>query len=172
MEEEWRNIVGYEGLYQVSNLGRVKSLFRYKKILKPCLSKGYYRVELFKEKSGKMFPIHRLVALAFIPNHNKLPCVNHKDEIKTNNCVDNLEWCTHEYNSNYGHCRDKIRRKCKLKPVKQIKNGKVLNVFSSVLSATNYFGVDKSYGSSIINVCKKKKGHYTAFGYEWEYVVN
>ena len=108
--EEWRSIPGYEGLYEVSSYGRVKSLERYKsnnggiqlikeRILKPNnTKKGYLTVQI----RNKKFKVHRLVALTFIPNPENLPQVNHKDEDKTNNNVDNLEWCDAKYNSNYG----------------------------------------------------------------------
>ena len=106
--EEWRDIEGYNGKYQVSSLGRVKSLKDNKgnsrdKILSQCeCSNGYLFVVLCKEGKVKTFIVHRLVANAFIPNPNGYRCVNHKDECKTNNCVDNLEWCTHQYNNTYG----------------------------------------------------------------------
>ena len=108
MEEEWRDIKGYEGKYQVSNLGRVKSLKNCKgnyreKILKLGKDKlGYLQVVLSKEGKGKLFRVHRLVAESFIENTNNYPEVNHKDENKSNNCVDNLEWCDRKYNCNYG----------------------------------------------------------------------
>ena len=99
--EEWRDIKGYEGLYQVSNLGRVRSK---RKILKGTPDKdGYLRVALCKNGTRKYFGIHRLVAIAFIYNANNYPCVNHKDENKTNNRVKNLEWCTIAYNNCYGN---------------------------------------------------------------------
>lgn len=116
-DEEWRDIPGYEGLYQVSNLGRVKSLPRGRqypsrqthnniRVLK-LKSNGYYQVNLSKFNKVKCYSVHRLVALAFIPNPKKLPCINHKDENKTNNCVENLEWCTRRYNCVYGTGRIK-----------------------------------------------------------------
>ena len=122
--EEWRSIPGYEGLYEVSSYGRVKSLERYKsnnggiqlikeKILKPHnTKKGYLTVQF----SNKIFKVHRLVAQAFIPNPDNLPMVNHLDEDKTNNRVENLEWCNRKYNCNYGSRN--IRRRETL-----IKNG-------------------------------------------------
>ena len=110
MEEIWKNIQGFEGLYQVSNLGRVKSFRRSTKfgapdelILHPSIiSSGYAVVTLYSEKGRAKRQVHRLVASAFIPNPNNFPCVNHKDENKLNNFVENLEWCTYQYNNNYG----------------------------------------------------------------------
>lgn len=108
--EIWKDIKGYEGLYQISNLGRLKSLPRkYKKryineeiIKKPSkLPKGYLRIALAKNGTIKYFFIHRLVAQAFIPNPNNLPCVNHKDCNTSNNSVNNLEWCSYKHNNNF-----------------------------------------------------------------------
>ena len=112
--EEWRPVVGYEGLYEVSNTGRVRSLDRYVRsksksyrlqkgsILSPSTSNGYLYVILQASQVTRKFRIHRLVAQAFLPNPDNLPQVNHKDEDKLNNRVDNLEWCTVKYNNNYG----------------------------------------------------------------------
>lgn len=105
--EIWRDIEGYEGLYQVSNLGRVKSLGNDKtkkeKILKFGKNKdGYLFVVLCKEGKRKNYTIHRLVANAFIKNPSNLTCINHIDEDKTNNLVSNLEWCDIAYNNMYG----------------------------------------------------------------------
>ena len=113
--EEWRSIPGYEGLYEVSSYGRVKSLEisyvrkdgrMYHKpeiILSPKNNgKGYLRVGMYKNKTFKYYLIHRLVAQAFIPNPYNLPEVNHIDEDKTNNRADNLEFCDRSYNMNYG----------------------------------------------------------------------
>lgn len=114
MEEIWKDISGYEGYYQISNLGRVRSLDRYVatvgnpsgkrlihgKILSQSkrvmsnVEDGYYSVTLCKRGVDTLFNVHRLVAETFIPNPNNLPCVNHKDENKHNNMADNLEWCT------------------------------------------------------------------------------
>lgn len=107
MEEIWKDIAGYEGLYEVSNLGRVKSLIT-NKILKPSFDgkKNYLFVGLYKKGvKTKLINVHRLVAMAFIPNPNNYPQVNHIDENKINNRADNLEWCTIKYNSNYGNAK-------------------------------------------------------------------
>lgn len=102
MEEIWKDILGYEGLYQVSNHGRVYSL-RKNKYMKPFSDKaGYIYIVLNKNKKVKRYSVHRLVAKMFIPNINGLPCVNHMDENKSNNHVSNLEWCTYAYNNSYG----------------------------------------------------------------------
>ena len=106
MNEEWRDIKGYEGKYQVSNLGRVKSLGNNKskkeKILDPKSNMyGYKEVRLSKEGKRKPYKVHRLVAIYFIPNPNNYKEVNHKDENKQNNRIDNLEWCSRLYNVRY-----------------------------------------------------------------------
>lgn len=102
IKEEWRDIQGYEGLYQVSNKGRVKST-RNNIILKPAMNNhGYYWVDLLNHGIRKHATIHRLVAQAFIPNPNNYPQVNHIDENTINNQVSNLEWCTAQYNHDYG----------------------------------------------------------------------
>ena len=114
MKEIWKDIKNFEGLYQVSNLGNVRSLDRISvnsygmpRKLKGHPMKlhlnvyGYLDVGLSNCGAGNIFKVHRLVAEAFIPNPNNLRMVNHKDENKTNNCVDNLEWCNNQYNVNY-----------------------------------------------------------------------
>lgn len=109
MQEIWKDIPNYEGLYQASNLGRIKSI-RYfnhvnnqiyprEKILKPILNeKGYCRVDLSKSGESKRHRVHRLVAKTFLPNPYNLLEVNHIDGNKQNNNVNNLEWCSHSYN--------------------------------------------------------------------------
>lgn len=101
--EEWKNVIGYEGLYEISNIGNVRNVRRNKllKLIKTNL--GYIQVNLYKNGIMTVLRVHRLVAQAFIPNPDNLPDVNHKDEVKTNNNVDNLEWCDRNYNNNYGH---------------------------------------------------------------------
>lgn len=98
--EDWKDIKGYEGEYQISSCGRVRSL-KTNRVLK--LYEGdYSRVCLCKNGVKKTWKVHRLVADAFIPNPDNLPEINHKDENKYNNCVENLEWCSKVYNNNYG----------------------------------------------------------------------
>jgi hypothetical protein len=106
MKEIWKDINGYENLYQVSNLGNVKSLY-FKhgynaKLLKPRLSfDGYLRVALTKNRIVKNYSVHKLVALSFIPNIGNKPELNHKDAIKLNNKSNNIEWCTHSENMDH-----------------------------------------------------------------------
>ena len=101
-KEIWKDVKGYEGLYQVSNFGKVKSFKESAKFGNPYLiNSGFHVVTLYlKDRTKRKFQVHRLVAETFIPNPENLPCVNHKDENKLNNCVSNLEWCTYQYNNN------------------------------------------------------------------------
>lgn len=110
MIEDWKDIPGYEGLYVVSNNGRVMNV-RSGRVLRGIVSNlGYIKVGLSKSGKVKMVSVHRLVADAFIKNPDNLREVNHKDEDKTNNIVDNLEWCDRKYNNNYGSRMDKVRK--------------------------------------------------------------
>lgn len=113
MSEEWRPVLGFEQDYEVSNQGRIRSHRKGRvRILKPILEKwnGYFTVSLF-DADGRMHKVkvHRLVAIAFIPNPQGYSCVNHKDENKTNNNVENLEWCSKAYNTTYGTSRQRAR---------------------------------------------------------------
>ena len=100
--EEWRAVPGYEGLYEVSNMGNVRNVRRNTLLRLPKTNNGYIRISLCKNGIKTGLTVHRLVAETFIPNPDNLPEVNHKDEDKTNNRVENLEWCDHKYNMNYG----------------------------------------------------------------------
>lgn len=112
MDEIWKDIKGYEGLYQVSNWGRIKSIrFGKERIMKLCPDRyGYLYIVLYKNNIKKAYRVHRLVAEAFIDNTDNLPCVNHKDENKQNNNVENLEWCDAKYNLNYGTRNERISK--------------------------------------------------------------
>lgn len=135
MIELWKDIKNYEGLYQVSNLGNVKSVDRYvyagdnsnhkyqhikERNLKLSGGNKYIQVRLCKNGKIKAFLVHRLVAEAFIPNPDNLPCINHKDENPKNNQAENLEWCTYKYNNEYNgridKCKHKISQTLKGKP--------------------------------------------------------
>ena len=119
-KEYWKPVLGYEGHYQVSNFGRVKSIkFGKERILKPGKNaKGYLQVCLWKNGKGKTFRVNRLVAEAFLPNPDSLPEVNHKDENKLNNNAENLEWCNRKFNINFG-TRNERDALTKSKPVVQ-----------------------------------------------------
>lgn len=172
MKEIWKDIEGYEG-YQVSNLGNVRS-FKYGKMrfLKPCSDKnGYLIVTLYKNSSSKKCKVHRLVAMAFIPNPNNLSMVNHKDENPSNNIVSNLEWCNASYNNNYGTRNERISKKHLNEPslskvVIQIdKNTNVIiNIFPSMMEAERQTGCNRR------SICHCCKGTYkTTGGYKWSY---
>lgn len=114
--EIWKDIQGYEGLYQVSNHGNIRS-FQPKGNgsiphgMKLHEKRGYYQVGLRNNSKKKYFAVHRIVATAFIPNKDNLPCINHKDENKLNNHVENLEWCTYAYNNTYGDRIERVKSK-------------------------------------------------------------
>ena len=113
--EQWKPVAGYEGLYEISNMGRVKSLgnnkSRKEKILKPAKDgSGYLFVVLCRNGKHKIFKVHRLVAVAFLPNPNGFTEINHINEDKTLNVVSNIEWCSRSYNVNYGSRNKRISK--------------------------------------------------------------
>ena len=146
--EIWKDIKGYEGLYLISNLGNIKSLHNYRRgnIIKPKLKKGYYQVGLRKNNIRKWYAVHRLVALTFIPNPNNLPCVNHKDENKLNNNINNLEWCTVYYNNCYGSRLKRVAVNNKLrKPIIQYDlNGNFIKEYMSIAEASRQCNISVS----------------------------
>lgn len=172
--EHWKSIAGYEGLYEVSDLGRVKSLWYGKeKILKPGKNtQGYLIVNLCKDGHVKSVRIHRLVATSFIPNTNNLETVNHRDEDKTNNAASNLEWMSKRDNINYG-TRNKrvsetqINDKNKSKAVKMFdkKTGELLETFPSLHEAKRVTGINLGNISSCCIGNRKSAG-----GYFWRYL--
>lgn len=166
--EEWRQIRGFPD-YLVSNYGRVKSLSRNYKygshediILKTNDRRGYRGVTLFRDGARYYKSVHRLVAEAFIPNPDKLPLVNHKDENKSNNRVDNLEWCTRLYNANYGSSRQKISDRVSSKVGQYTKDGVLVAVWDSMTLAS------KNVGACLSEISKScKDNRYSAGGYKW-----
>lgn len=177
MEEIWKDIYGFEGLYQISNLGRVKSLKNYggvkERLIKPKKTKGgYLCVSLWKDLKRYCKLIHRLVAQAFIPNEDLFKTiVNHIDENKENNTVENLEWCTQEYNNNYGTHQERcaiarLNHPDMSKQVEQYSlDGKTLiKTFPSTIEIQRQLGFAQSNISSCCN------GKYkTAYGFIWKY---
>lgn len=151
MKEEWKDIVGYEGKYQISNEGRVFSTVNNKIIQSYIDDSGYQRIRLWKNNKCIHKRVHRLVAEAFLENHKKLPEVNHKNCIKHDNRVDNLEWCTHEYNMedgvNKGVC-------CPSKKVLDRLEGKIYN---SVGEASRATGSTRKTISFACNHCKNSR---------------
>lgn len=168
MEEIWKNIEGYEGLYQVSNLGRVKSLkFGKEKILKPVKNTfGYLQVILCKENIQKHLYVHRLVAQAFIPNPLNLPEINHKTEDKQLNYVWCLEYCDRKYNNNYGTHNERSANSRINHPAKSRKVICVETniIYPSSMEAQRQTGISQS---NIISCCKGK--YKSAGGYHWKY---
>lgn len=178
--EIWKDCKGYEGRYQISNLGRVKSLEKIRtafnkityiqkeKILKGMIDKDGYAIVKLRTKDGKskLEKVHRLVAIAFIPNPENKPQVNHKDENKQNNHVENLEWCDAKYNNNYG---SHLKNQSAVQTNNSKKSIKVVCVetgiiYPSMKEAQRQTGI---FDSSISKVCRHQQE--TARGYHWEY---
>ena len=182
MDKEWRDIEGFEGLYQVSADGKIYSNYSNKILVERKDKLGYCRVNLYKNKRCYSKTVHRLVALAFIPNPQRLPIINHKDENPSNNNVNNLEWCTYSYNTSYGTARQRSvahtnyeartrvtdYAKCarsRMKPVLQIKDGKVVKRWNSAKEAI--LALSKSGHANISEACQGKRK--TVLGFEWKY---
>ena len=178
MSEEWRDVVGYEGLYQVSDQGHVKSLERTfinksgrkrtvkERILKPDMGRGgYLLVNLHAGGKIRKFYVHRLVCEAFHENPDNKPQVNHLNEDKTDNRACNLEWCTAEENTNFG-TRNERSAKALSKPVGQYTlDGELVKIWSSAREAQRQAGFNQS------NISKVACGKYKqAYGFIWKYV--
>lgn len=184
MVEVWKDVVGYEGYYEVSNLGNIRSLdrdttmeFRGSKRTNPFKGKvlkfgitttGYYQVNLYCNGKGTWKRVHRIVAEAFIENLNGKECVNHIDENKLNNNVENLEWVTVRENCLHGTKPQKQRISASIPVVAYDLDDNIIKTFDSAKDASVYFGgSEKSRG----NISKAIKGKVkTAFGYKWKYV--
>ena len=181
--EIWKDVVGYEGIYKVSNKGNIYSVERIAQgrkcggiILKPiCDKDGYLIVSLYKNGGTKNKKIHRLVTEAFIPNPNNLPQVNHRDEVKDNNNVSNLEWCTSKQNNNHGTRTERIAQKTsrKVRAV-NVKTGDVV-IFSSASEAGRKGYAQGHVSSACKGVYKSPNGNliggdgHTYKGHKWSY---
>ena len=180
--EVWQDIPDYEGLYQASTYGRIKSVERIcvrgrggaqtlpEKLLKFSIRRGYCAVHLCKNGMVKTFAVHKIIALTFLPNYFNLPCINHKSEVKTSNQVWNLEWCTTYYNNNYGsrniRSKETQQKNPKLgKIVKQFSlEGKLVATYQSTGQAARENGFSKG---NIINACLGK--YKQRYGFIWRY---
>lgn len=178
--EIWKDIDGYNGDYQISNFGRVKSLkHKTPKIMRlKTNNKGYKWVALISNGKQGNFLVHRLVASHFLPNENNFPIINHIDENPANNNVDNLEWCTYSYNTKkstkfYDHYRElkksprtkNSKHKDTARGVCQLSNGQVIKKFKNSLEVKNICGFDQSF---ILSVCRNKRK--SAYGYQWQFI--
>lgn len=171
MNEIWKDIKGYEGLYQISNWGEVKSFQKWKKagcpseyILRHALLKnGYHTVMLYKGGTKKKFLVHRLVASAFIPNPYNLPHINHIDEDVSNNRADNLEWCTPLYNNCYGTARFRAMITSGTPVVQKLINGQVLAIYITTTVAQEITGISRKEIAACV-----RGDLATAGGFVWE----
>lgn len=179
MKEIWKDVEGYEGFYQVSNLGRVRSLDRYVngnhitcdfqfakgKMLKLKNNRlGYPTVMLRKNGTFKTVLVHRLVAKAFIPNPNNLPYINHKDENPTNSAVTNLEWCTPIYNLKYSNVFERINSSKFRKVIQFDMNMNEIKRWDSLKSAAAFVGVAQQ------NISRCCRGRCCSCGgFKWKY---
>ena len=173
-EEVWRDVKGYEGLYQVSNMGRVKSLGRKdrfgrvikERILEPAVThNGYLRVGLHVDGKRKMLRVHRLVCEAFHENPDNKSEVNHVNENKTDNRACNLEWSTRTENCNHGSRNERVA-KALSKPIGQFSlDGKLIKVWQSACEARRQTGFDQGYVGAVARGKFKQ-----AYGYIWKYI--
>ena len=159
--EKWKSIPNYDGLYEVSSYGRIRNVRRQTYLKYRVNHAGYARVHLSKNCNVKDFSVHRLVAEAFIPNPDKKSTVNHKDENKLNNCVDNLEWLTVKENINHGTCVERTHTKQR----KQVLCVETNIIYPSVMSLAKEFGYNFSL---IARVCRGERK--SAYGYRWKYI--
>lgn len=180
MSEEWRNVPGLEWLYQVSNYGRFAKIKHGKRcLLKPTLScDGYYRVTFIKNGRQKMVLLHRVIAEVFVPKYGPSEDVNHIDGDKTNNNVDNLEWCTKRKNCIH---RTRVLKHAVIaipkKPVLCVETGEIFDSLRMAAMSTIRMRCDSSskkidgISSHIRDCCKKKYGRRTCCGYHWEFIA-
>lgn len=161
MEELWKEVKGFIGLYQVSNTGNIKSMRR-NKLMKQSMRKGYKRIGLHGENFKIMtYSVHRLVAMEFVQNPNNNPVINHKDGNKLNNNANNLEWVTQKENITHSY-ENELR---KLKEISQYdKSGKLVKKYKNITKASKETNIDES---SIAKVCRGERK--TAGKYKWQY---
>lgn len=175
MTEEWKKVEGFEGFYEVSNFGNVRSLNYHNwgivKNLTPVVDRyGYERVCL--TKNGKQFNrlVHRLVATAFVENPNDLPQINHLNEIKTDNRVVNLEWCSAKENTNHGTRNQRMSQSKKNKNCKAVvqmdMNGNEIRKWVSFMEVNRVLGYDVGF---LARCCKGRSK--SAYGYMWCYAT-
>jgi hypothetical protein len=162
--ELWKDVVGYEGLYQVSSKGRIYSCISEKFMKLSMHPKGYIMCGLTKDGKQITHKVHRLVAKAFIPNPNNYPQVNHKDENKNNNSMENLEWCTDDYNRHYGKT---VERTAKAHQ-KQIDQYSIEGVFIKTWEGINVAADTLNLSRPHITDCCKGRLNHTG-GYVWKY---
>ena len=176
ISESWKDIRGSDGLYKISNKGKVYSVKSNKFLSQTKNHKGYFLVTIFVHGVRKTITVHRLVADAFLENPNNYPQINHKDEDKTNNNVENLEWCTCSYNVKYGNGYLKRKEKksylyaikaTKKKVIQMDKNFNIIHIWDSISDAGRTLGINIS---DISNCCLKRKYRHTAGGYRWSFV--
>ena len=170
--EIWKDIKDYEGLYQVSNLGRVKSIPRKgtvktERIIAGGFDGKYTFYALSKNNRRKLILGHRLVAEAFIPNPNNLPQVNHINEIKTDNRVENLEWCDEKYNINYGTGVERRAVQKRKRIMKLTMGNKEICIYNSLTEAAKD---SKASAGCISSCCNGRKDYKSAGGFKWKYI--
>lgn len=185
MSEVWKPVKGYEGIYEVSSYGRVRSLARslslrnqhgeyVRKLTGRIIKQKHNRKDGYciaiLSKGGKYITayVHRLVAQAFIPNPDNLPQVNHKDENKENNRVDNLEWCTAQYNTNYGTGHERLIEPKRIKVAMVDEQGNIIRKFGSIKEASKQTGEARL---TITKQCKREStlGHILKY-YRWKFI--
>lgn len=184
MEEQWKSVKNYEGLYEVSTLGRVRSIgksFLMNNHGTMCMVKiqpkileqryhtaGYLLVNINKHKNQKTVRVHRLVAETFLPNPENKPFVNHKNGKKDDNRLDNLEWTTPSENNKHAYISGLCKHRGRSKPVAQKDDfGNIINIFINARIASVAIGKGVESSRNIRNVCEKGYGHCGGYCWDW-----